>query len=151
MSKDKTAPAEVGIDEIELPPAEAVDKMLDEPAADVSQAAKPQGPAPEVAELDFEIVPAEFIPLDYPFTHDGKRIDGIAVTRLTIGRVAELVADYSNKPFDNFEIYAEMAGLPAPVLRGLVDVDGDRFTEVAYDFLPRVFRPASEPPSSGDL
>lgn len=59
--------------------------------------------------------------------------------RLTVGEVGDLI-DGLPDTYDNYDIYAFMCGQPAAVLRGLVDVDGEKVAGVGYDFLPRLFR-----------
>jgi hypothetical protein len=155
MSKDapKTEPAPVAIADIPLPPEDQWDELDNEPARapartggqDAAEKAAPR-PAADIADLEFEgSGHLRMIPLKFPFRHPetGEWVRKIAVERLPIGEVGRLVEKFSGQTYDKFEIYSLMTGLPAPVLRGLKDVDGDEVTGVAYDFLPRVFRPAS--------
>ena len=73
----------------------------------------------------------------------GKVIDTITVRRLPVGSIGDLIESLPSDRHDNFDIYAAMTGLPAPVLRGLIDVDGEQVAGACFDFLPRVFRPAA--------
>jgi hypothetical protein len=155
MSKDepkKPDPApEVDVADIPLPPEEQWDDLDNSAGAATDRAeAKPAPraavPPAQIADLEFEgCAYRETVPLEHPFRHPqtGEWVRSVTVERLPIGQVARLVDRFSGETYDKFEIYSLMTGLPAPVLRGLKDVDGDRVTEVAYDFLPRVFRPAS--------
>ncbi|MCO5083093.1 MAG: hypothetical protein M9955_15740 [Rhizobiaceae bacterium] len=105
-----------------------------------------KNPSREIAQLEFVgRKPIETVPLEYPFLLAGETISEIRVRRLPIGEVGDLIDSLPAGRIDNFEIYAAMTGLPAPVLRGLVDVDGEKVTGVCWDFLPRAFRPAPPP------
>ena len=141
-------PTDVTVEEIPLPPPEMWAELENsgKPAA-----AEPVPPAPRVSrlieQLAFVAAPAVTVPLQYPFVREGRAVDSITVRRLTVGEVGD-VLDSLPPDFDNHDIYAVMTGLPAPALRGLVDVDGDKVMAVAYDFLPLVFRPADIPTDS---
>jgi hypothetical protein len=142
MSGDKngkTDPLEVDISEIPLPPDELTE-ALDNSQPDVGQSPAEK---PEVAALDFlsdagtrEVA----ITLDHPFRFDGRDIRTIKVRKLTVVEVAEVSGRAGRTGFDIYEIYAAMTGLPAAVLRGLLDDDGEAVIGKAYDFLPRAFR-----------
>ncbi|MCJ8506614.1 hypothetical protein MUU53_01670 [Rhizobium lemnae] len=89
------------------------------------------------------------IPLEYPFEHPSTGIvEAITVRRLTVGEVGNLLDNRNPDEPDNFDIYAIMTDIPAPILRGLVDIDGEEVSQVCFDFLPRLFRPQRIEPSS---
>lgn len=95
-----------------------------------------------VATLDFVNPEAliKRVPLAHPFRLDGQIVDCINLRRLNTEEVSQAVLA-SQLP-DPFELYAQMAGLPAPVLRGLPDIDGLEVAEVASGFLPPLLRTA---------
>lgn len=143
-------PADVATEEIfvpdTLPPGEGG-------AAPVGQAtARPALKPREVEALDFEIegevMLHRVVPLKHPFRRDGKIVREIFIRRLTVAEVGDLIDARPTDLPDMFDIYAMMAGHPAPVLRGLVDIDGEAVAEVCYDFLPRYFRPRSKVPDA---
>lgn len=108
-------------------------------------AAAPAVVAAEVAVLAFKAandLRSKTVPLDWPFDFNGGTIDAITVRRLPMISVNQLVA--SERYRDLYEIYAEMTGLSAAVLRGLDSDDGERVTGVCWDFLPRLLRTAHE-------
>lgn len=112
-------------------------------------ARKASGSAPQ-AKLNF-LSPAfkSVIPLRYPFEHPSTGlVEEITVRRLTVGDVGELLDTLDPEARDNFDIYAVMTGLPADVLRGLMDEDGAEVSQVCYDFLPPIFRPPAKEQSS---
>lgn len=122
------------------------------PPGEVSAAgAAPAGERPavkprEVEMLDFGIEedgprPFHIVPLKYPFRRDGQITRQIVVRRLTVGEVGEMLDTRPADLPDRFDIYAAMTGLPAPVLRGLIDIDGEAVAEACFDFLPRYYRP----------
>lgn len=130
---------DVDISEIPLPPDELTETLDNSrPEAGRSPAEKP-----EVAALDFlsDAGTREAdIPLDHPFSLDGRDIRTIKVRKLTVIEVAEVSSRAGKTGFDLYDIYAAMTGLPAAVLRGLLDDDGEAVIGKAYDFLPRAFR-----------
>ena len=150
MSKDN--PTDVTVEEIPMPPIEKwgeLDNSGGSAAATPARTAADQPERPR-EKLNFTgATPEVRIPLEYPFTHEEfGLVETVTVRRLTVGEVGLLIdARRANAP-DNFDIYAAMTGLPAPVLRGLIDVDGEAVAGAAYDFLPRVFRPAGIPSGS---
>lgn len=121
-----------------VPPPDAPDAA----AGGVSPVEVPPraAPRPQVAALEFEGVRFRDVPLEFPFTWDGQRVDVVTVRRLLTRQVAELCPD-GNAP-DVFEVYAAMTGLPAPVLRGMDSDDGQAVAGAAWDFLPRLLRAA---------
>ncbi|MEZ5782055.1 MAG: hypothetical protein R3D70_10565 [Rhizobiaceae bacterium] len=148
-------------EEIPLPPEHMWSELEngakpEAPAASGETAAAPAGAAPpqtvivpavEVAALEFTGKKPRVteIKLDYPFLFAGEEIASIRVRRLTVNEVGVLLETVPDKRPDNFQIYAAMTGLPAPVLRGLIDVDGERVVGACWDFLPRSFHPAQVP------
>lgn len=149
MSKDaprKPEPApEVDVADIPLPPEEQWDE-LDNSAATAGkpEAAPVPRPAVPPARLEFEGSAHErIIPLKHPET--GEMVRQITVRRLLTAEVEEAIETVLAEGYSNFVLYARMTGLTVPILRGLMDEDGDAVTDAAYDFLPRVFR--TEPAS----
>ena len=144
--------ADTKIEEIALPPQEMWEELENSSAAaeTASPSSAPASAAPlpvkaqrEVAKLDFvSATYAREVPLKFPFRLGGRVIDIVFVRRLTIAELGDLLDKLPPQRTDNFEIYAAMTGLPAPILRGLIDVDGQDVTGACYDFLPRVFLPA---------
>ena len=153
MSKDapkKVEPETVEIADIPLPPEEQWDE-LDNGATEAigEQASKLalRAPVPP-AKLEFEGSAHErIIPLKHPFKHPetGEMVRQITVRRLLTAEVEEAIEAVLTEGYSNFVLYARMTGLTVPILRGLMDEDGDAVTDAAYDFLPRVFR--TEPAS----
>lgn len=142
-SKDN--PSDVKLEDIPLPP-EALWKELDN-----SDQVAPKQPtaAPPVETTDDRIVlqflagdTSKTVPLAYPFLFEGSEVREITVRRLSLGDVQTLLRKYAGKSYTLIDIYAEMSGLPAPVLRALIDEDGTAVTEAAYDFLPLRLRQA---------
>ena len=133
---------DVPADAIPLPPVELRDQ-LDNSEADAS--AEDEGPAEEVATLEFvgDDLPEATFPLRHPFRWEGRRYDTITVRMLTTAEVGRIVgrATRAGRNPDRWDIYAEMVGLPAKVLRALPSVDGDPIIDKAFDFLPPLFRP----------
>ncbi|PZP18452.1 MAG: hypothetical protein DI607_04975 [Sphingomonas hengshuiensis] len=105
-------------------------------------AAEPVPMKREVATLDFVNPEAliKRVKIAHPFRLDGQIVDCINLRRLNTEEVSQAVLA-SQLP-DPFELYAQMAGLPAPVLRGLPDIDGLEVAEVASGFLPPLLRTA---------
>jgi hypothetical protein len=148
--------------------ADALPPPIDAPAAALEPVAPPPGspdferkqgrasesktsggaPAPAasplVAALDFVDERGKTIKLDHPFRLDGRLIEAIEVRRLPLQALSALVS--SGRHTDLYEVYAEMAGLPAAVLRGLDADDGVKVTEAAWDFLPLGLREAHAAP-----
>lgn len=145
---------ETKFEEIPLPPQELwaeLDNTGDQPAAGAPTQEAPapaivKRPAREIAELEFTgKKPFVVVPLEYEFPFGGRTISEITVRRLSIGEVGNLIDSLPADRIDNFDVYAAMTGLPAAILRGLVDVDGERVTEACYDFLHRSFRRVHPP------
>lgn len=94
------------------------------------------------------------MPLQFPFEHSALGlVSEITIRRLTVGEVGEVFDIGDAEGSDNFDLYARMTGVPAPVLRGLMDIDGAEVSRICYDFLPPIFKQpmASESaPSSAD-
>jgi len=130
--------SDVKVEEIPLPPEELW-KDLDN-SADADATA-----APAMAGGNRPPLPVA-VPLEYPFERDGVLVETITLRRLTVIEVGE-VLDALPENFDFYDIYAAMADQPAAVLRGLIDVDGEKVAEVGYSFLPRRFRVGAEPAS----
>lgn len=143
-------PADVATEEIFvpdiLPPGEGGAAPPGE--GTVRPALKPR----EVEKLDFEILGEVMlhraVTLKHPFRRNGEVVREIFIRRLTVAEVGDLIDARPADLPDLFDIYAIMAGHPAPVLRGLVDVDGEAVAEVCFDFLPRYFRPRTMAPDA---
>lgn len=134
-------PLTVAIEDIALPPAHLVDQLDNSGPAPAEEEDKP-----EVATLDFigDDLPAQSFVLKHPFRWEGTRVDTITVRQLSVAQLGALMGrlQRAGKPSELFDIYAEMCGLPAPVLRALPTADGEPIVDKAFDFLPRYFRPA---------
>ncbi|PHR24371.1 MAG: hypothetical protein COA37_06460 [Hoeflea sp.] len=145
--KPEPAP-EVDVADIPLPPEERWDDLDNSAATDKAEARPAPRPAVPPARLEFEGSGHErVIPLKHPFKHPetGKIVREITVRRLLTAEVEEAIETVLTEGYSNFVLYARMTGLSVPILRGLMDEDGDAVTDAAYDFLPRVFR--TEPAS----
>jgi hypothetical protein len=150
ISKDDAS--QVKFEEIPLPPQEMWAELDNSGAAQEATKRPDAVSAPDFSKpmerLAFVGDATErSIPLKFPFDWNGERISTIVMRRLTVLEVGNLLERLPQN-FDNYDIYAGMAGLPASVLRGLIDDDGEEVTQVGYDFLPQLFRkqaPASEP------
>lgn len=151
--QSKNNPADVKVEEIPLPPSEMWEELDNSGKAKVTtEAQKPVEKVAEVAaepmeELEFVgDAHRKVVPLAHAFRRNGALVDRIIVQRLRIGDVDRFIKRAQAGSFSTFDIYAEMTGMPAAVLRGLMDEDGDAVTDACYDFLPRSLRP--EPVSS---
>lgn len=145
MTDKNSSNFDVPLDKIQLPPAELTDELDNAPRGSTDETA--QEKEVEIAELDFLSDPktrVHRVPIDHAFNWDGKKIDAIYVRRLTVAQVGQLASKLQGRAFDRYDIYAAQTGLPAAVLRGLLDDDGDAVTEKCQDFFPRVFRADSE-------
>ena len=151
---EKETALDVPLSEIPLPPEDLTDR-LDNAEKGAPQTARsaagntPAEPAPgaikETADLDFlseETTRKAVVKLDHPFRLDGKEIREIAIRKLTVAEIGTVSGQLQDGEGDSYDIYAVMTGLPAPVLRGLIDDDGEEVVGKAYDFLPRRFRTA---------
>ncbi|MFN3440834.1 MAG: hypothetical protein ACK4Z3_00380 [Rhizobium rosettiformans] len=151
--QSKNNPADVKVEEIPLPPSEMWAEL--DNSGQVKGTTEAQKPVEKVAEVAAEpIEELEFvgethrkvIPLAHPFRRNGAVVDTITIKRLRIGDVDRFIKRAQGGSFSTFDIYAEMTGLPASVIRGLVDEDGEAVTDGCYSFLPRSLR--AEPASS---
>lgn len=88
------------------------------------------------------------VDLEFPFVLKGEIVEKVTVRRLRIGDVDRFIRRARAGEFSTFDIYAEMTGLPAAVLRGLISEDGDNVTDACFDFLPRVLKAEPEPSES---
>ncbi len=132
-------PRQIEISELPMPEGFGEEIAAAEPAAKAQ---------PAHATLDFVDPPiAATVDLQYPFRLDGKVIETITIRRLTLGEVGAVI-DARGAAANRYDCYAVMTGLPAEVLRGLVDVDGEAVVEAAYGFLPRLFLGAAGPKST---
>lgn len=150
VPQSKNDPSDVKVEEIALPPQEMwrdLDNSGAGEKATTAGAGDAPAPAPpaEIAELDF-IGDAHLrvVPLKHAFRLDGRAVTEVTIRRLKIGELGDIIASKRAAPLSLFDVYAHMAGLPAAVLRGLVDEDGDAVTDAAYDFLPRALRTEAE-------
>jgi hypothetical protein len=131
------------IGDMQLPPAELLAELDNQTPGNVEAP-----PELEVATLDFfgDELPTWKHPLKYPFRWEGVSHKEIVVTQLTTAQVGEIYrkARAAGRMPDLMDVYAEMTGLPAKVLRALPAVDGDPVTEKCWDFLPPSLRPESD-------
>lgn len=133
--------------EIPLPPPEMW-KDLDNSGGKAQSASPASTEAPKPVRRDIEKLtfvgnqPSKVVPLEYPFEHPLLgRVDEITVRRLSVGEVGDMLDERPDDMPDLFDIYERMTGIPAAVLRGLVDVDGEAVSGVCFNFLPRLYRP----------
>ncbi|MFC6447156.1 hypothetical protein [Shinella zoogloeoides] len=135
----------VKVAEIPLPPVDQWEALDNSGDAKKVSATDQQAPVErEIAQLNFDIPTMVVQPLDFPFTHPVLgHVTEITVRRLTVGAVGNILDGRAADAPDMFDIYAVMTGVPAPVLRGLIDVDGERVTGACFDFLPRLLRPVT--------
>ncbi|ACE99252.1 hypothetical protein Rpal_0693 [Rhodopseudomonas palustris TIE-1] len=110
------------------------------PAAEASKPALP----PLVAALGFRGERSKSVTLAHPFTFEGCEISEVTVRRLTMMQVDNLVT--ARRHDDLYEVFSEMTGLPASVLRGMDCDDGDRIIAEGKDFLPRTISEAFDLP-----
>lgn len=99
---------------------------------------------PEIAALKFldpSAVTAT-VPLDFPFEFEGREIRIIHLRRLSMAEVGDISDRLATArlAMDLYEFYGPMAGLPAAVIRGLIDDDGEAFIQKARPLLPRYLR-----------
>ncbi len=143
----KTDSTAVQFEEIPLPPRELWEDSETAAAVEPKPVAPAEEPAAEADVLDFVSSTHELaVPLKHAFRLNGKVVDTIVVKRLTLGQVDTFVRRAAASSFSTFDIYAVMTGMPASVLRGLVDEDGDAVVDAAYDFLPRALKAESASP-----
>jgi hypothetical protein len=143
---DASPPA---VEEIPLPPPELWGELENaggngEAPQNTSSASDEDTSEAEAAEeLDFVgEAHQNRIVLKHPFRREGAVVDVVTVRRLRIGEVDEVLRRVGKKKVSLFDVYAQMTGLPASVLRGLIDEDGDAVTDAAYRFLPRELKTA---------
>ncbi|CUW88240.1 phage tail assembly protein [Agrobacterium genomosp. 2] len=145
VPQSKSDPSDVKFEEIPLPPRELWGDIA--AAAGEANAGLPANPPEDitdVAELEFVDASHQIsVPLKYPFRLNGRVVKEVKVRRLTLGQVDAFIRRAAAASFSTFDIYAEMTGLPAPILRGLIDEDGNAVVDAAYDFLPRVLKAES--------
>lgn len=151
-------PTDVRFEEIPLPPPEMWNELDNSgQAADApTPAAAPSAQAPAFAprpveQLEFRSEAfRKTITLAFAFDHPLLgAVEAITARRLTVAEVGEILDSRPADAPDLFDIYERMTDVPAPVLRGLIDIDGERVTGACWDFLPRLFRPAPpSPPAS---
>lgn len=147
-SNSQYDPSDVLYEDIPLPPIETWPKEVMEGQAPV-RPAMASAAKRERETLQFRTPALNAIPLKYPFDHSTLgAVEAVTVRRLTVGEVGEILDERVGDVPDNFDIYARMTGLPAPVLRGLMDVDGEEVVNACFDFLPRFFRPRADVSSS---
>lgn len=132
-------PVEVSLSSIPLPPADLVDQLDNDRAADTGVGAEEPD---EAVTLEFcgDELPERTFPLRFPFKWEGVRHDAVTVRQLSVAEVGRLVSRQGGRSIAHMDIYAEMTGLPAKVLRALPAADGDPIIEGCFDFLPPFFR-----------
>ena len=136
----------VAADLPEAPPAPEVDAA--QPAA-----AAPSRPPVEIAVLEFlsaDGVRAS-VPLTHPFRWDGREGRELLLQRLSLLRVGQIWADVERR--DDYELYAAMCGLPAPVLRGMMREDREALAAAADPLLDLEAgkAPSGDTPASGGV
>lgn len=136
--------------EIPAPPPEGA------PGEALGQASSAVIPAPkpfEVAVLRF-LDPAAIsatVTLEFPFEWEGREVRQITIRRLVTAEVGAVMAAIPDgEDYDVHVFIAAMTGLPAPVLRGLIEDDGAEVIARARPLLPRkvvaaLFSPITEP------
>jgi len=87
------------------------------------------------------------VPLDWPLRYRGKTYDRITVRRMTTAEVGEFIAAASGEDMKNTRL--PMFDCPPEIIDALDPDDAERVNEVIRDFLPRILRPADEPPQAG--
>ena len=138
----------VKLSDIPLPPDAVMAQVLAEEDGETHQPVdrsadkRDAKAAAEIAELDFD-QPDAFtvvVPITHTFRWDGKRVESIPLQRLSTGAVGALLDRLDGgERLMLTDIYAEMSGLPAAVLRGLKDVDGEEVSRKARPFFaPRL-------------
>lgn len=81
------------------------------------------------------------VPLRHPFAWDGAEIRSVTVRRLSAAEVGLIAGDLvDGDTVELYAFYAAMTGLPAEVLRGMIDDDNVAVTEAALPFLPGLAR-----------
>jgi len=127
-------------------------------AGEPQEAAAPAKPAAmlrEIAALDF-LDPAAVRreePFVHPFRLDGREVRGFTARKLTLGEVGRIVeAMRADEDADLIVFYEVMTGLPAAVIRGLIEEDGQKLVDTCYPFLPRVAQTliSLQTPEAGD-
>lgn len=148
--QSKNNPADVKVEEIPLPPPEMWEELDNSGKAKGKEEAEtPAAKAVALAPADRPIAALKFlkamnqsVALDFPFEHPALGVvETVAVNRLTVGQMGDILDRRDPKSPDMFDIYAIMTGLEADVLRGLEAKDGERVTGVCFDFLPPLLRP----------
>jgi len=113
-------------------------------------------PPREIAVLQFVDPDAvrKRVLLHYPFLWEGQAVDAITVRRLSVAEVGLITEEMiASNDFDLYRYYEAMTGLPAPVLRGLIEEDGEAMLDAVTPFLPRIVQetlvrqPENEPAS----
>jgi hypothetical protein len=123
---------------IPLPPESAegeAQAIAEASAEDRSRRAKE-----DVAILEFE-EPAGMVnelPLKHPFRWKGEWLRTVSIRRLTFAEAMRVTeeAQKTGRELSNFDLFAAMTGLTAPVIRGMEAGDGDRVTNACLPFLP---------------
>lgn len=116
------------------------------PLPPVGLEGEPAAPAPRPPRKPVEVATLTFldpdaistnVPLRYPFAWDGAEIRSVTVRRLSAAEVGMISGDLGEgDTIELYAFYAAMTGLPAEVLRGMIDDDNIAVTEVALPFLP---------------
>lgn len=161
VPQSKTDASAVAYEEIPLPPREMWAELDNSDADNTAPkqdavSARPVKPFPEMLASSrprkaLRFTGGEFsknVPLQFPFEDDELgAVTAITVRRLSVGEVGEILDERTGEEADNFDIYARMTAMPAEVLRGLMDVDGEEVSRVCFDFLPQLFRGENVDPS----
>lgn len=131
---------EADLSRIPMPPEGAEG----EPQTVAAAVAKAKADNPLVAALEFidDGAMSKTIDLEYPFVWSGKLYSSVTARRLIyaeVTRVYERAKDAEGE-VKLIELYAEMTGLPAEVIRGMESGDAQAVVEGCYPFLPRQLR-----------
>lgn len=147
MNKPEHDTLSVPIEDIPLPPEELREQLENTPDNGADHGKENDTPDVEIESLEF-ISPEDErqteVTLKHPFKWGGEAVTAIRVRRLTVAEVGRLASRARGGDLDFYAIYSEMTGMPAPVLRGLIDDDGQAVADACTDFFPHAFRPASE-------
>lgn len=101
-------------------------------------------PPAETARLKFldPSAVSKEVALRYPFEWGGREVRTVAVRRLTVAEFGAIVGERDVADLTLYDFYAAMTGLPADVLRGLIDEDGDEVSGACGPFLHPIIRAA---------
>lgn len=123
------------------------------PQAPSAEPLSEQQPAPSAASATFDAAATrqKTIPLEWPFTLNGKRFDQVVIRRMTQGEVAGMIqainaAQGTGTSEMGFPIFYDTEGflLSDDIMAAMDADDAATLDEAARDFLPRRFRSVTE-------